>query len=315
MSNSAVMYDFVMLFRSKLFVATLFLSMLLVAYGPMTMTTQAVDATDSTLQSLKDSALSELNRRIANMTTTLNGLKSDSTFTSSTPVASGQDSLSSTVALSPSLISTTVTSVQGIITQLTGLKTQVQDVSTVGDMQKLATSIDSQFSLDKISNSTGSVTTAISSATSMFDTLKSTFSSVQSQVTKLTTCVNGLGATNAGSSAADCSGVSSNDADKAATAQSQMDGLKTIMSSVGSILMTLLPMILTLVTSLSGVLGSLGSLSNLGDVSNLSSLSSLGSLGSSLSAITSQLGISNGLAGNAQTSLSSITGLMSGFNL
>lgn len=315
MTNQTFLYDFVALFRNKLFVVSLLLSMLLVAYGPMTMAAQAVDATDSATQSLKDSALQELDRRIANMTTTLNKLKSGSTFTTDTTATSGQDSLTSTVAMNTGTVNSTITAVQNIITQLTGLKDKVQDVKTVGDMQNLAKSIDSQFALDKISNSTGAVTTAISSATSMFDTLKSTYSDVQSRVTKLKACTDDLGAGAAATAATNCSGVSANDAQTAATAQSQLDGLKTIMSSVGSILMTLLPMILTLVTSLTGVLGGLGGLSNLGDVSNLSSLSSLGSLGSSLSAITSQLDLSNGLAGNAQSGLGSISSLTSAFHL
>ena len=300
-----------------LFVAVMLLSMLLVAYSPMASYSGAQSVEAAKLQELKQKAIKEIDRRIANLQSTLKKLEVDvhldnksasaTANGNSASVSANEDGVSANVEVKPDTKKKVEDTVKQFIDKLTAMKEKIQNVTTLQEMQSLAKGVDSQYQLDQMANVQGAVTKAVEGLTGVFDKLKTTISDLQSQVTKLKDCAkdaNGSGCANLGDVS---EGVAS-------SAQSQLDSTSSMMSSIGSILLSVVTMLLSLVTSFSGLLGGLGSLSSLGDVSNLSSLSSLTGLFSSFSAISSQLDIGSGMGGSVSNILSSVSELTGGFN-
>ena len=297
--------DMLVLFRSKLFIGVALLSVLLAAYNPMALTSSAEAITESYVKTIKDKVVKELDQRISSLNKDLTKLKSKSMVTTTETTTIGQDSLTSTVALGTDVVSKAVASTESMIKQLTDLKTKATDATTVEQIQKLALAVDGQFLIDTVTGTYNKVMVAISSATAAFGKIKSTQASLKAKVDACTTSVE------SGTASADCPGASTSSVSKVSSAKSQMDGLTSIMSTIGSILMTVLPMILSLATSLIGMASSFGGIANLGSTSDLSSIGGgLSNVTQSLTSIVSQLGLSNGLSGNAQSVLGTVTSLI-----
>lgn len=319
----------------KTLIATILLSMLLVAYGPMTSITNAQAAMDSQkLQQLKTKASNEIDRRLKNLQETLKSLNvdvhldkeslsSEITGNAGTGSASvNKDGANANLEVSSELKDKAKAMIQKIIDKLKSMKEKVTESTQLTDMQSLGKSLDSQFGLDQLSNVQGAVTKSIESLTSVFDKLKSTANDLQSQVSKLKECATGLKSgessvnANANNESANisCGDLNVDSAEVANSAQSQLDNVGTMMTTISSVLASSIALVMTLVSSLTGILGGLGNLSSLGDVSNLSSLGNLGGLLSSFTAITSQLDIASGMSGNAQGLLGNLSSVTSMFN-
>lgn len=333
-------YVLTLVHSKRSIVLAIVLSFLMVAYAPMVSVTNAQAAIDSQkLQQLKTKALEEIERRIANLKETQKNLNVDvqldkeglnastSGTTGSASVTSNANGVNANVEVSDELKTKVKDSIKKIIDKLTAMKEKVLDSTKLTDMQAIGKNIDSQAQLDQLTNVQGTVTKAVESLTGVFDKLKSTANDLQGQVTKLKECAEGVksgeGSVNVNAngssselnaSAPGCDDLNVNSDDIANSAQSQLDNIGTIMTTIGSVLASALTLIMGFVSSFSGILGSMGNLGSLGDVSNISSLGNIGGLMSSFTAITSQLDIAGGMSGNAQGLLSSVSSITSAFN-
>lgn len=302
-----------------LFVGAILLSVLLIAYSPMASYSGAQSAEAAQLQKMKQKAIDEINRRIANLNATLKKLEVDVHLDNesasasangsgnSASVAANSDGLAAHVEVKPDTKNKVKDLTQKFIDKLTAMKEKIQNTTSLQEMQTLAKGVDSQFQLDQLANVQGSVTKAVESMSGVFDKLKTTTADLQSQVTKMKDCAkdkNGTG----------CVALGDVNESVASSAQSQLDSTSSMMSSIGSILLSVVSMLISLVTSFSGMVGGLGSLSSLGDVSSLGSLGGMGGLLSSFTAISSQLDIGSGMTGSVSNIFSSLSGLTGGFN-
>lgn len=326
------------------------LSLLLAAYIPMSTVNAQAAAEASKLKDIKQRATKELDRRIANLEKTLNGLsvevQADSGGASVTAnkenggnasITVAQDGLNAEVNLPTDIKTKAKEFLQKMIDQLKKLKEKVEGTTSLATIQSLGKNIDSQFNLDQLTQVQASVTQAVESLTGVFDNLKTTAQNLQGQVAKIKECVksvrDGTGSVsgNASVSGKDananvsgngggCEGLNVSSEDVAAQAQSQLDNIKTMMTTIGSVLMSSVTLLTSLITqfgSLTSGLGNLGSLGNLGNLSNLTSsgdlskltdsLGSITGMMSSFSAITSQLDLAGGMAGNLQGLLGTLT--------
>lgn len=346
--------------KKRLFIA-IAASLLLVAYAPMTSIAGAQAAADTQkLKDMKQKAQQEIDRRLTNLQETLKKLevdvhldkegfeasKSGENGSSSVSVNKdgasanvegkngstataniGEDGANFDLEISPQLKEKVKELIEKFIEKLKGMKEKVLDTSKLTDMQSLGKGLDSQFNLDQLTNIQGTVSKSIESLTSVFDKLKSTKNDLQSQVTKLKECLNGVksgdgtvdanvkdGKASVKATAPGCDDIDINSEQVVDSAQSQLDNISTIMTTIGSVLSSAIAIVTTLVSSLSGITGGLGDLGSLGDVSNLSSLGNLSGIMSSFTGLTSQLDILNGLSGNAGGLLGNLSNLTSGFN-
>lgn len=334
------------------------LSMLMAAYTPMASISSAQSAIDnSRLQQLKTKATEEINKRLDSFKKTLASLnvsvevsksefnanitKSDNTNPTASPstVASlvvGESGLNATVNFPGDVKEKVKESLQKIIEQLTAMVEKISSTNSLASMESLADNLDAQFGLSQLTNVQAAVTQAIESLTGVFDNLKATAGGLQSQVTQLRQCVqsfrDGTGSISAdiansnasvAGSGEGCDGLNTSSSEIADSAQSQLDNVGTIMTTISSVLMSSITLLVTLLTSFMGLasgLGGLGSMGNLSNLSNLTSLTDLSSLTSaaggisglmsSFTAIASQLDIASGMSGNAQGLLGNLSGLV-----
>lgn len=365
---------------SKKFVVSILLvlmSLLLAAYGPMASISNAQSAIDlSKFQTLKDKALDELERRLNNYDQAVKNLKvnveldntkfsasvsttgstsSPSPSPSQTP-ATGTElaGLDKLIELPSTLQDKVLQFMEKIMENLTGMKDKIEglsssDPSSLGKMESFAKNIDTQFGINQLTQVQATVTQALESMTGVLDSLKTSLSGMQSQVTKIKECVKGIAqngsfsasgnVSNQGASGSvsgeGCEGVNLDSEGVANQAQSQLDNISTITSTISSILLSSITLLTALVSqfgNLSGGLGSLGSLGNLANLGNLTDLGgalggggNLGSLSSlassaggisgllgSFNAISSQLDLANGMSGNAFNNLGSLGSLLGG---
>ena len=344
-------------------VVTFLLCALLAAAGPMASISNAQSAIDtSQFNTLKQKVVDELTRRIEQYKKTVQSLNVDvsvdkdgakanaSSSDSSASVTANKDGLSANVELPTDMKDKVQAFMQKVLDSLTGMLEKVSSMtpnstvspspssspsgsgSALDQLKSLAGNLDSQFGLDQLTQVQAAVTQAIDSMKGVFDNLKSAANGLKGQLTGLKSCVNGLkdGSTTAEGTVSTSDGVKVNcgefntsSDDVASNAQSQLDNVTTVMTTISSMLLSSVTLLISLVSqfsSLTGGLGSLGSLGNLGNLSSMLSggdISSLtGSLGSvtgmmsSFSAITSQMDIANGMSGNAQNLLGSLTSLI-----
>lgn len=270
------------------------------------------------------------------------GTKSPSP-TSSISSLVDKDGMSSTVGLPCGLKDKVKQFLQKMVEQLKSLKSKVEQTTSLTKMQGLAQNIDAQFGLNRVTQVQALVTQAIGSMTGVLDKLKAAFANIKSQISAIKECSRrqAKSQTSSMTSASDgtitvtasqCAKVNANGEDVADQAKLQLDGLATIISTVGSILMSAIALLATLVSSFASILGGLGSLGSLGNLGNLSNLmggaggssglsSLLGSAGSvsgllgSFTGILSQLNITQFMSGNLLSGLGDISGLLSGLNL
>lgn len=268
--------------------------------------------------------------------------KSPSASPSASP-STDKDNMKSVVGLPCGLKDKVKQFMQKMVDQLKSLKSKVEKTTSLTKMQGLAQNIDAQFGLDQVTQVQALVTQAIGSMTGVFDKLKATFANIKSQVSAIKECFrrqaksqsSSTDTTSDGSvtvTASQCAKINANGEDVANQAQLQLDGLTTIISTVGSILMSAVSLLATLVSSFTSILGGLGSLGSLGNIGNLSNLlggasggsglsSLLGSAGSisgllgSFTGILSQLNITQFMSGNLLSGLGDLSGLLSGLNL
>ncbi len=326
---------FASLFRpSRQFItgaALMLLCAVMVAYAPMASVSTAQSVNNAQLQTLKDKAVSELQRRIDSYKKTMNSMDvnvqliNDNTSTNAnsgnTLLTQGANGLTGGVALPDGLKDKVKQFMEKVLGGLTALIEKVKSTTSLTDMQSLAKNVDAQYGLDQLTQVTSSVTQATSSTTGVLGNLKSTFNDLQGQVSAMKECE--TNATSSTGASVNCSNFNLSSNGTATEAQSQLDNLSSVTTTISSVLLSVVGLLTTLIssfTSLLGGLGSGGSLGNLGNLSNMlsgSQLSSLtGSSGgvaglmSSFTAITSQLDLANGMSGNALNGLSSLSGLI-----
>jgi hypothetical protein len=325
-------------FSTKKLLAPFFilLSLLLAAYSPMVSITSAQQAVDLThLQDLKQKALSELDRRIASYNKTLSTMKIDLTANNTglnTTVTAG-DGSTKKLSLTNDYKTQVKQYLQKVVDELTQLKEKITNTTDLTNMQQLGQNVDNQFGLDQLTNVQSAATQAVQSMTGVFGKLQTAFDNVKSRVTQLKECLKSQFGSVAddthtptpspSGSAANCDEFQNQSTDSATQADSSMQVLSTIMSTIGNIIASAISLLLSLFTSFTGMLGGLGSLGSLGNLGNMANLGSLGSLTSgagglgnitgllsSFTAITQQLDITNGMSGNAFGSLSSLGSLI-----
>lgn len=326
---------FASLFRpSRQFItgtALMLLCAVMVAYAPMASVSTAQSVNNAQLQTLKDKAVSELQRRIDSYKKTMKSMDvnvqliNDNTSTNAnsgnTLLTQGANGLTGGVALPGGLKDKVKQFMEKVLGGLTALIEKVKSTTSLTDMQSLAKNVDAQYGLDQLTQVTSSVTQATSSTTGVLGNLKSTFNDLQGQVSAMKECE--TNATSSTGASVNCSNFNLSSNGTATEAQSQLDNLSSVTTTISSVLLSVVGLLTTLIssfTSLLGGLGSGGSLGNLGNLSNMlsgSQLSSLtGSSGgvaglmSSFTAITSQLDLANGMSGNALNGLSSLSGLI-----
>lgn len=316
--------------KNCLLVAVFMLSALLVAYGPMAMYSYAQSSVAGELQSLKEKATKELDRRIANYQKSMDDLSIDfSVSKDGASVSTGSDAskavgatftygeggITGTVQLPKETQDKVKSFLQKMIDQLKGMKSKVTKATSLASIKSMAENIEAQYDLDKLTNVQATVTQSIESMTGVLDKLKTTFNNLQGQVIALKDCAKD------GTSLAEClndntlgSDISTSNA--ADQAQSQLDSLGSIISTMSSIIASSVTLLLTLVTQFTNIVGELGnsgSIENLGNMLNEKQLGELtnsrggvGGLLGSFTAITSQLDIANLISGNAANGLTDI---------
>jgi hypothetical protein len=301
------------------------LSALLAVYAPMVMFSSHAAAEDAAMQTLKQKAIAEIDRRISSFEKTLSSMAKTVTVTpgnknvniaSNDGVGSSARTSSSSPSVSPSATPGVITDginavlnfpktlkdqskqfLQKIVDELTQLKTKVQDAATPANLQALVQNLDSQLGLGQLGQVQSIVAQSVQSLTGVFSNLQTTAKNLQSQISHASTCIKD--ATN-GENPSDCQ-LHIDSQELITQAQSQLANIGTMLTTVASVLLSsigILASLLSQFASMAGGLGSLGSLGNIGNLSNMldpSQLSSLAGLG--------------GAAGG----LGSITGLLSSF--
>lgn len=291
------------------FVGALLASLLLVAYAPMNAIVSAQTTAEiQKIQQLKQKATKEIDNRIKALENTLKKLNSDVRIDNIGLSASINDrnGQNASVAVAPETKKKAKELANKYITELKELKQKVNDTTSLTDMQSLAKAVDSQGTLTQGVTVQATVTKAIESMTGVFDKLKKSTNGLQSQVTKLKSCTGEQAAPS-------CAALDVKNEDAIAQAQAGLDNIKTVLTTIGSILLSVISIVLSLVTSMASMTGGLGSLSSLGDVSSMGGLGNLGGILSSFTAVSSQMDLAGGLSGNASGLLSSVSSITSMF--
>ena len=313
----------------KMFIfGVMLLSVLLASYGPMATYSHAQSAATAQLQSLKEKALDELDRRIAKYQKSLDSLNvdveitkdvsnvsNDDTSVTGTTFTYTEDGIAGTVALPSDTQGKVKQITQKLIDQLKGLRNKVSNATSLKTMQNMAQNIDAQYDLGKLTDVQATATQAIESMTGVLDGLKTAFNNIQSQVTKLKNCAD------SGNSGEGCPSGTASDLNAAAQQdQSQLDNLSSVIGTVSTIVASAITLLVSLVAQYMDMLGGLGSqggIGNLGNIGNMLSsgqltsltkgLGGIDGLSSSYTAITSQLDIGNFMSGNALGGLMSLS--------
>lgn len=330
--------------------AVFLLCALLAAYGPMVSISNAQTAIDtSSFTSLRQKVIDELNHRISSYEATIKSLGvnasvsgtyvsatvSSDSGTTSISTSDLENVLKSTISLPSGMKDKVKSFLQAIISELKGLlnKVTAMDPSSastnIDQLKAIASNVDSQYGLDQLANVQSTVTQAIDSMTAVFDNLKSAASDLHSQIVALRQCLKAVanGSTNTSGTingsdgaAISCGDFNLSASDIADNIQTELTNVSAVMSTISSVIsstVTLLASLITQFGNLTSGINGLDGLSNLGGMLDSDQLSSLthsfgGTSGmiDSFSAIISQLDITNGMSGNAENLLGSLTSLV-----
>ena len=325
----------------------LLLSMLLAIYGPVSVTNAQAVADTQKFKDLKEKVLNELDRRLDNYKKTRTSLDNEikimneeSSFSatsddSDTPLTTNKTGLIGKFVLSDKTKGKIKQFSDEVIEKLQELRVKVEDTTSLEDLQSFASGIDEQLQLTQLVDVQAAVTNAIEGLTGVVDKVQTTFDNMRGQVNKMKECISANNQdTSASTSTPNCDDFNLSSEEVIVSAESQMANIDTMASIIKSVLASSVALLTSLVSTLSSLLGNLGNLDSLGNLGSLlggGSLSSalsgssdddnmnglLGSGGSlsgllgSFSAITSQLGIANGMASNAQGLLGNLTSYVS----
>lgn len=324
------------------------LSLLMAAYAPMSITNAQSAAETAKFKELKEKTLKEIERRLEKYKSTMESLEinvkisnAESTIKISTDQAElsavkDKDGFDGRIKLSETLKDKVQKFMEKVVEQLTGLKDKVLSATSLENLQTLVNKVEDQYLLTQLTDVQGAVTNAIESLTGVVDKIETVFGNLKSQIAKMKDCARGIksgegsanasvkdGNVNINASAPGCDDFNWNSADLISKAESQMGNFATMASTIKTILASSIVLLTTLVSSFSGILGGLGSLGSLGNLANLANIGDLGNLlggggglgnlsglMSSFSAITSQLGIANGMSINALGGLGNLGSLI-----
>lgn len=323
--------------KKSMVTALIFMSLLMAAYTPMASISSAQSAIDaSKLETLRTKVVNEITKRLASFQTTLGNLNvsvavsesgasasagsnASPTPTTSASVSLSESGLDANVDFPTDIKNKVKEFLQKIVEELTQLKGKANNTTSLTSMQALASNVDAQSGLNQLANVQAAVTQSIQTLAGMFSNLQTTGNNLQSQITQLDECA---GSTTT-ASAADCAGLNTTSTDVNKTAQSQLDNIGTIMTTIASVLMSAITLLTALLSSFGGMTGGMGSLSSLGNISNLSNLTNMGDISSltgslggvsglltAFTGLSSQLDIANGMGGNASGLLSGLSGLI-----
>jgi hypothetical protein len=323
-------YAFATISPKRLIVSfLLLLSILLVAYGPMSSYSYAQSASDGKMQELKQKALTEIDRRIASYKKSLESIKADVSISKDDAKPNGQPingnvitftydetGIKGTVALPTTLQNKVKQYMETMIKQLESLKEKVNDATTLKKVQGLAQNVDAQFDLDQVTQVQTTVTQSIESMTGVLDNLKSAYNKLQGQVDQIKDCIRGAevsaSASSDGSSVS-CDDFNTGNPDVVNKAQSDLDRLSMTITTISTIVGSSVTLLSSLVSQYGGTLGELGNLSDVGNLSNISNLLGSANGTDGLKNLTESAGSMTGLLGSftAITSQLDIAGFMS----
>jgi len=324
------------------FLFFLFLSVLIAAYSPMATYTSAQSAVNSAMNSLKEKALDEIDRRLSNFQATMSSLnvnvhvsKDSSTANvssdkgtadasansnganasvngtngSSASMSIAQDGLNTEVNFPTGLKDKVKQFMQKIIDELKQLKTKVQDATSLDSLKSLANNVDSQFDLNQLTQVQATVTQSIQSLSGVFDNLKTTATNLKTQIAQLRQCAksvkNGSGSVDAnasGSNGATVTGSGEGCEGLNVNSSDIADSAESQLGGISSIMSTIGSILSSVIALVTSLISTF-----MGLAGGLGSLDSLGNLGNLSNLLSS--GDLSSLAGSA----GSIGGLLSSF--
>ncbi len=326
-------------------IGLVFLSMALAIHGPVATTNaQAANETRG-FQELKNKALEEIERRVQNyretrerLTVDINISKENSSATiekaeNGLYITKDENGLDVKLELASNLKEKVKSFTEKTIEQLSHLKEKVKGAQSMEDIQPLIKNIEAQHQLTQLADVQSKVTNAIETLTGVVDKIEVARDKLKSQIQLMRECLGGIksgnseisiksenGDTTVSGAGPGCEDLNISSADAIVDAESRMANIATMTSTVKNVLASAMSLLAGSVDTFNSILSELGNasglgnLGNLGNTTNLSSLlsdsdgiGSINGLMSSFTAITSQLGLANGMSGNVQGLLGNLT--------
>lgn len=312
---------------TPLSVAFILLSLLMAAYGPMTITNAESAAETQALMDLKEKATKEINRRIANYEEVLKSLNEDKSYHQSIVTIINKDGTKTTSSgldeentgdklLLPQTIKDKAKDfLQTLTDQLKTLRDKVASTTSLEDMKALAKNIDAQYLITQFADQQAAVAKGINSLSGVYSKVQGIKDKLNNQLDAIKTC----GKEDSNSSASptpsadaasgdeiniDCDKVndflSGKSVDLGGGLQAKMIDIGSILSAIGSILKSAVSLFMTIIQTFISFITGLFS----GGLSALTSLFNIGNLTSLLGGLGGGGGL--GAGGGLSTALSSI---------
>ncbi len=303
-------------FRKAMTTVTLTtMSMVLVAYGPVSATNAQAAANTQEFKNLKGKIIKELDRQLNHYKKNRKKLDADvkNSYKESNP--SIYDSFAKDIVLADGLKVKVKKFSDRIIDHLTETKERVLSTMFSNDLTVFVDKVDEQYELTRLTNVQSAVTSGVESLKSVFDRLQATRNNLQSQITKMAECVSGADNSdddtlNVDISTLGCDQLSLGGSEALASAEFQMSNIDVMLSTIKSILASSVTLLDSLVSTYGDLLEDIGGLDNLDKVDDLGALASdsksLSGLMGSFEAITAQLAIANSMSQEALRNLTSL---------
>ena len=297
------------------------LSLVLVAYGPMSSYSQAQEVEAEATQELKSKVLNELNRRIDNYQKTIQSLSvdvhvdsADSGRSTSSADKKGSyttgytyddDGFHGDISIRSELKSKVKQYVQKVVKGLRALAEKVKNSTSMTELQKLADNVDTQYAMDQTTQVQGAVTQAVDSVNGVMDSLKTGFNAMQERIAQMKACAKGLKPSP--ETTINCDDFDLSRQNAADNAQLQLDNLKSIVSTISSMVASVVSLLSALVAQFGSLVSTLSG--NLADMAGSSGLKGGGasSLRTSYAGVLSQLNLVSSMSAGANGSLSDLS--------
>lgn len=303
------------------------LSVIVAASGPGSVVNAQAAADTQRFTQLKSETLREIERRLDNYRQTRESLRDEVQISDAAPsigTTSGtvDDETNKKLKLASDLKQKVNAFTNNIIEQLQSLQQKTNDVATADELQDVVNKVNEQYALAQLIDVQATVTNAVESLTAVVDTTELTYDNLNSQINKIRDCLSDSGdsavgiirsddAVSLNASAPRCNEFNLSSNDVIVSAESQMSNIATMTLTIKSVLASSLVLLDDLVERLDGLLadlddeaGSLEIVEKLSSIENVSDRigeNNLTGLMSSFEAITSQLGVVNGMSANVQS--------------
>ncbi len=281
------------------------MSIMLVAYGPVSITNAQAAANTQEFKTLKENVLKEIDRQLDYYKKNRKKLDADVQIAYTELNSNVKDSFAKNVTLADGVKVKVKKFSDRIIEHLTDFKGRVLDTVLPDDLAVLVDRVDEQYELTQLTNVQSAVTNGVESLTGVFDKLQTTRDNLQGQITKMAECVSGVDssnddALNVDTSTIGCNELSLGGSEAVASAEFQMSNIDIMLSTIKSVLASSVALLDGLVSTYGDLLEDIGGLDNLEDVDDLGPLAgdskSLSGLMGSFGAITTQLAVANGMS-------------------